>query len=131
VGTAGIGKSAARLLYIAMWLENEITIPFDAVIFNLSEKFHSIDQTGTVTAIDPSLHDTSGTLMLLDPCTFLNNAQSVDCKMLVVFSSPSCLVGQANKPNLTSLDKTSKIYVMDAPTLEELRKIHGEIDESE
>jgi hypothetical protein len=75
--------------------------------------------------------NTSRSLLLLDPCDYLNNAQDIDCGMMIVFSSPSCLVGQPNKPNLSTLDKNSIFYVMSAPTLEERCKIHDHIDEDQ
>jgi hypothetical protein len=34
VGTTGISKRAARLLFIAIWLEKEFIISFDSLVFN-------------------------------------------------------------------------------------------------
>ena len=130
VGTAGIGKSACRLLYITMWLEKEISIPFQYVIFNIHNDICCVDFEGKVRSIEMSRIDKTNSLLLLDPCNWLHNAQGVQCKMLIVFTSPSCLVGQPNKPCLTGLDKESALYVMNAPTVQEARKIYLNIDEA-
>ena len=130
VGTAGIGKSASRLLYIAMWLENEMAISLETVIFNINNRFFCVHSNGVVASIDIARMDLSKALLLLDPCNFLHNAQTVGCYMLMVFTSPSSLFAKPNKPCLSGLDKSSEIYVMKAPTVHEARKLHSTIDES-
>jgi hypothetical protein len=129
VGTAGIGKSASRLLYIALWLEKKFSINFGNIIFNLNNEFYSVDSDGIVVRININSAFTSNSLMLLDPCNFLSNAQSVTCKMLITFTSPSPLSGQVNKPCFTNLDKSSGLYVMKAPTVQEARKVYPNINE--
>ena len=125
VGTAGIGKSASRLLYICMWLLNEtsVMVNFDKVIFNFSNEFFAVDKRGTVRHMKINGETKSRALMLLDPCDYLNNAQAVPCAMLIVFSSPSCLVSRPGKPNLSGLSKTSTYYVMDPPTVRDMQSL--------
>ena len=130
VGTSGIGKSAARLLYICMWLRKEThsMSQFDSVIFNVCNQFYSVDSSGEVTIVQIELLDHSRALMLLDPCKYLDNAQAVPCAMLIVFTSPSCLVSQPNKPVLSGLSKTSKYYVMDPPSVQVMTSLYGAAD---
>jgi hypothetical protein len=107
VGTAGIGKSAARLLYIAMWLEKELIISFDAIVFNFYNDFYAVDFNGKVTSIEMWRMHKSNALLLLDPCNWLNTAQNVNivnCKMLIVFASPD------NQPSCAFLDLTSRVW---------------------
>ena len=125
LGTDGIGKSAARLLYICMWLLNEtsVMVKFDKTIFNFSNEFFAVDKRGTVRSVDIYRETKSRALMLLDPCNYLSNAQDVPCAMLIVFSSPSFLVSQSEKPNLSGLSKTSTYYVMDPPTVRDMQSL--------
>ena len=125
VGTAGIGKSAARLFYICTWLENEspAMARFERVVFNFGNQHFAVNRNGSVAIIDVLLESHLRSLMLLDPCDFLHNVQNVACAMLVVFASPSSLVSQPNKPNLSGLSKTSECYVLDPPTVEDLKSL--------
>jgi hypothetical protein len=131
IGTAGIGKSAGRLLYICRWLEKETEAmnQFESVIFNFSNAFYEVDVKGVIKSLGSSPSKYSSSLLLLKPCDFLNGAQFVACSMLIVFASPSPLVGQPSKPSLSGLMKKSRVYVMTAPTLEEARKLYYGINE--
>ena len=130
VGTAGIGKSAARLLYICMWLKNETPsmAKFDKVIFNFNNDFFVVDKNGLVALVNIVTELKSSALMLLDPCDYLNNAQSVACSMLIVFASPSSLLSHPGKPNLSGLSKRSKYYVMEPPTVEAMQSLNFTYD---
>ena len=130
VGTSGIGKSAARLLYAVKWLEKETEAMthFESVIFNVCNTFYVIKKNGVVKCSGSTPSNTSMALMLLDPCEYLSGAQTVSCQMLLVFTSPSPLAGE-NSKSFSGLDKSSRYYVMNAPTVEEMLKIYGAVDE--
>ena len=128
-GTSGIGKSVSRYLYIAMWLAGEFNISFDRVIFNQNTIFYSVDDTGNVTIIPSDLTtDVSKSLLLLDPCKLLDGLQTIFCKMLIVFSSPSALVNQANKCSLRELQKYSITYVLKAFPLNLFQRAFFQVD---
>jgi hypothetical protein len=131
LGTAGIGKSAGRLLYILMWLEREMTHDFKFIVFNLGEVFYVVHPNGNVFRTSPVDSRWSESLLLLDPCSFLASAQVVDCRMLLVFTSPSPLVGQAKMHSLSGVEKVSNMYVMSAPNVDDLAKLHDAIDEKQ
>jgi hypothetical protein len=129
LGTAGIGKSASRFLYILMWLEKEMKHDFEFVVFNHGEDFYVVHPNGNVFRSSSTDYRWSTSLLLLDPCLYLATAQIVVCRMLIVFTSPSPLVGQPNTINLSRLEKVSNTYVMNAPTVDDLAKLHYAPDE--
>ena len=130
LGTAGIGKSSSRLLYILMWLEKEMKHDFDFVVFNNGEDFYVVHPNGNVFRSSPADFRWTTSLLLLDPCFYLATAQIVHCRLLMIFTSPSPLVGQPNAVNLSSIEKISNMYVMPAPTVDDLTKLHdAPIDE--
>jgi hypothetical protein len=128
LGTEGIGKSAARLLYILMFLERELDQDFDFVVFNFSEMFFAVDSEGNVSWSSVNDPRWSRSLLLLDPCAFLSNAQTVPSKMLIVFTSASPVSGHVTL-QLSGLAKNSNTYVMNAPTVDDLAKLYEKIDE--
>jgi hypothetical protein len=113
-----------------MWLLDEKSAMhnhFDKVIFNTNDNFYAIDKSGMVTVVDIALEVISRSLMLLDPCQFLDSAQIVGCSMLIDFASPS-LLSQSGRPNLSQLDKNRKLYVMESPTVESMQSLNFKYD---
>ena len=105
-----------------MWLDAN-------VIFNLKNKFFVVDSDGKVSTLDIYTADTSNSLLLLDPCDYIQNGQYIGGRMLLIFSSPSDLAGQPGR-GMSQLDKASTFYVMQAPTVTAVRRIHKDIDET-
>jgi hypothetical protein len=111
-----------------MWLNGMMSpsVDFKDVVFNIGETFFRVGRDGIVR--ESLQFDKSESLLLLDPCQMLHGSQDIPCRMLIIFSSPSCLSGQANKPNLAEISKTSETYVLQAPTEDETQKLYPNMD---
>jgi hypothetical protein len=123
VGAAGIGKSLFRFYLIWKWfgVDEDISGIFKDVRFNSGRRFYSVRKDGTVLPIsnDQCLMESRESLVLLDPCPELSGIKDLMCKLLIVTSSPSALIGHSAVCSLSQLRKLSTVYVMKMWTEEE------------
>jgi hypothetical protein len=123
VGTAGIGKSLFRFYLIWKWLKGDEDISgiFLDIRFNSGNKCFLVQRDGTVLEISEQqcLMESTESLVLLDPCLALSGTKNFMCKLLIITSSPSALIGQSAICNLSQLRKLSIVYVMKMWTEEE------------
>ena len=132
VGTAGIGKSLFRWYLVWKWMQDDPDLNqfgFEDIRINISEDFWAIQKNGMARPIAKHLvnRTASSSLGLLDPCSLLQG-HSFRFRMLIVTSSPSCVVGQKEGLSLTQFRKMAVLYVMTRWTLDELRMIKPNLD---
>jgi hypothetical protein len=123
MGTVGIGKSLFRFYLIWKWLmgDQDIAGLFRDIRFNLGNSFYLVQRDGTVLEISEKicLWGSAESLVLLDPCHALSGMKDFWCKLLIITSSPSSLVGHSAACNLSQVRKLATIFVMRMWTEEE------------
>mmetsp|Transcript_33264 Transcript_33264/g.69675 ORF Transcript_33264/g.69675 Transcript_33264/m.69675 type:complete len:505 (-) Transcript_33264:236-1750(-) len=123
VGTAGIGKSLFRFYLARKWLlgDPDILGIFKDVRFNIGNSFFLVRKDGAVLKISDErcLLESDESLVLLDPCIALSGIKDVLCKLLIITSSPSALVGHSSTCSLSQFRKLAIIFVMRMWTKEE------------
>ncbi len=124
-GTAGIGKSTFRFFLLWKWLNNDLGMDFDDVRINASKAYYIIEKDGAALQIsNPSdlLIESNKSLALLDPCELVTDKNTL-FSMVIVTASPSSIVGQAGKVQLSEFMKYATVYVMRLWTLVEIEKV--------
>jgi hypothetical protein len=123
VGTAGIGKSLFRFYLAWKWLKGDpdISLIFESVRFNIGDSFFLVQRDGAVLQISDQqcLLGSAKSLVLLDPCIALSGNKDFMCKLLIITTSPSSLVGHSSTCYLSQLRKLAIVFVMRMWTKEE------------